>query len=107
MIVGKKIYINWFFGIFIMPYDNISELPDRIKNVLPSHAEEIYLEAFNHALETYKDESKRRTNDSLEEIAQKVAWSAVKKKYVKNDDGKWVEITSPIVSTTTNSGKSS
>jgi cation transport regulator len=75
-----------------MPYNNISELPDRIKNVLPSHAEEIYLEAFNHALETYKDESKRKSNDSLEEIAQKVAWSAVKKKYVKNESGEWVEI---------------
>ncbi|MBI2707247.1 MAG: ChaB family protein [Proteobacteria bacterium] len=66
-----------------MPYKTISDLPDSVKNVLPSHAQDIYLAAFNHAWEEYKSPQKRATPESREEIAHKVAWAAVKKKYVK------------------------
>lgn len=74
-----------------MPYKNLSDLPDSVKNNLPHHAQEIYKEAFNHAFEEYKDSSKRNTDESQEEVAHKVAWSAVKKKYTKQDD-QWVKI---------------
>ena len=73
-----------------MPYDNISELPEKIKNNLPKHAQEIYKEAFNHAWEQYKDPGERRSKTSREETAHKVAWAAVKKKYVKKE-GEWRE----------------
>ncbi|AAL02769.1 cation transporter [Rickettsia endosymbiont of Proechinophthirus fluctus] len=43
------------------------------------------------AFEPYKDADKRRGNDSRETVAHKVAWSAVEKKYHKNDKGHWVE----------------
>lgn len=65
-----------------MPYDKISELPDSVKSNLPKHAQEIYKEAFNSAWKEYDQDDDR---------AHRVAWSAVKKEYKKNEDaGKWV-----------------
>ncbi|ACD30796.1 ChaB family protein [Francisella tularensis subsp. mediasiatica] len=66
-----------------MPYNKLAELPKRVKNVLPYHAQEIYQAAFNNAWKEYRDKSKRRTNDNLETIAHEVAWSAVKKNIIK------------------------
>jgi cation transport regulator len=66
-----------------MPYKTISNLPDSVTNVLPKHAQEIYLVAFNNAWEQYKDPQKRKGRESREEAAHKVAWAAVKKKYIK------------------------
>lgn len=73
-----------------MPYKNVSELPDSVKNVLPDHAQDIYKEAFNSAYDQYKDPSERRDDADREEVAHRVAWSAVKKAgYEKGDDEKW------------------
>ena len=75
-----------------MPYNNIKDLPESVRHVLPSHAQEIYLSAFNNAYEEYKDKNQRRDqNESQEEVAHRVAWSAVKQKYEKNSQEKWVE----------------
>lgn len=63
-----------------MPYKNINELPESVKNNLPKKAQEIYKNAFNSADKQYKDEK----------TAHKVAWSAVKKEYKKKGD-KWVK----------------
>lgn len=72
-----------------MPYHTIEELPVGVKHVLPKHAQVIYKEAFNHAYEEYKDPKDRRNNADREEVAHRVAWSAVKHKYQKGDDGVW------------------
>lgn len=72
-----------------MPYKSNSDLPDSVKDHLPSHAQEIYRTAFNHAWDEYKDPDKRRGNESHEEVAHKVAWSAVKDKYEKSESGDW------------------
>ena len=74
-----------------MPYDKKSELPDSVSDNLPSHAQEIFKEAYNSAWDEYKDPKDRGGNDSREEVAFKVAWSAVKQKYHKNDNGNWVK----------------
>jgi cation transport regulator len=63
-----------------MPYDNLSDLPDSVRNNLPNHAQEIYKEAYNSAEDQYDEESR----------AHRVAWSAVEQKYEKNDKGNWV-----------------
>ena len=65
-----------------MPYDRHSELPEGVKNNLPDHAQEIYMEAFNSAWEQYNHE---------EERAHRVAWGAVKDQYHKNEKGTWVK----------------
>lgn len=72
-----------------MPYGKISELPDNVKDNVPKHAQEIYMEAYNSAWDQYDDPEDRRDDASREETAHRVAWSAVKQKYEKGDDGKW------------------
>ncbi len=74
-----------------MPYKRITDLPDSVRNNLPIHAQEIYKEAFNNAWEQYADPEDRRGDASREEVAHKVAWSAVKQMYEKRN-GKWVRI---------------
>jgi cation transport regulator len=75
-----------------MPYQSINDLPDSVRNNLPTHAQEIYMEAFNNAWEQYADPEKRRGKESREETAHKVAWAAVKQKYEKDEkSGKWQE----------------
>lgn len=72
-----------------MPYRNISELPDSVRDHVPKNAQEIYKGAFNSAWDEYADKNERRGDESREEAAHKVAWAAVKKKYEKGDDGDW------------------
>lgn len=72
-----------------MPYQSRTALPDSVKNVLPAHAQDIYKEAFNSAWDEYKEKKDRHGDESREEVAHKVAWSAVKHSYEKGDDDKW------------------
>jgi cation transport regulator len=74
-----------------MPYSQLSELPDNVSKVLPKHAQEIYQEAFNSAWQQYAKPQDRHSDDSREEVAHKVAWSAVKHSYHKNQQGNWVK----------------
>lgn len=74
-----------------MPYKNLEDLPERVKNNLPKHAQEIYQKAFNNAWEQYKEPKERRGKESREQTAHKVAWSAVEQKYYKDRSGKWTK----------------
>ncbi len=67
-----------------MPYKTLKDLPASVREHVPKHAQEIYKEAFNHAWVEYADRADR------EEVAHKVAWSAVKKRYEKKGEH-WVE----------------
>jgi cation transport regulator len=73
-----------------MPYDKNSELPDQVKDNLPQKAQTIYRKAFNSAWDQYESPENRRGDADREETAHRVAWSAVKKVYQKNDSGAWV-----------------
>ncbi|HEX2557539.1 MAG TPA: ChaB family protein [Nitrososphaera sp.] len=61
-------------------------------DTLPSHAQHIYEKAHKNALKQYSNPSKRRggKRQSKEQVAHKVAWSAVKREYKKEGD-RWVE----------------
>jgi cation transport regulator len=63
-----------------MPYKNLSDLPEKVRENLPKHAQEIYRAAFDNAWDEYERD---------EERAHKVAWAAVKKKYEKDESGEW------------------
>jgi len=63
-----------------MPYEKLADLPDSVRNNLPEHAQEIYKEAYNSAEEQYGEESR----------AHRVAWSAVERKYEKDENDNWV-----------------
>ncbi|WP_273278739.1 MULTISPECIES: ChaB family protein [Methanothrix] len=73
-----------------MPNTNLKDLPQSVQDNLPEHAQEIYLEAFNNAWKEYAKPEDRRGGASQEETAHKVAWSAVKKAYEKDEkSGEW------------------
>ena len=72
-----------------MPYNRKSELPDALRNNLPDHAQEIYMEAYNNAWKAYAKQNDGHGGDTREEVAHMVAWSAVKKEFVRKTY-KWV-----------------
>ena len=63
-----------------MPYAMNSDLPASVRSHLPEHAQDIFRAAFNHAYESHRGDPRQ------EEIAHRIAWSAVKRQYVKADD---------------------
>lgn len=67
-----------------MPYQQNFELPWPVQIHLPEHAQDIYREAFNHAFQAHRGEARQ------EEAAHRIAWAAVKLRYVKDGD-RWVE----------------
>jgi cation transport regulator len=68
-----------------MPYMTNADLPPALRTRLPEHAQDIYRSAFNNAWDRYGE----RDPDRREEIAHRIAWSAVKKRYRKVGDA-WV-----------------
>ena len=65
-----------------MPYQELTDLPESVRDNLPKHAQEIYQAAFNNAWDEYGHD---------EERAHRVAWAAVKKSYEKNEKtGHWI-----------------
>ena len=67
-----------------MPYRINLNLPPSVSAHLPPHAQDIYREAFNHAFTAHAGEARQ------EEAAHRIAWAAVKRRYVKEGD-MWVE----------------
>jgi len=73
-----------------MPYKRRFDLPESVRDNLPLRAQDIYKEAFNSAFSSFSDPSKLKYGGDREVAAHRVAWSAVKKVYRKNDEGRWV-----------------
>ena len=67
-----------------MPYAANADLPPSVRNHLPEHAQSIYREAFNSAYAAHAGEQRQ------EVAAHRIAWAAVKRRYVKEGD-RWVE----------------
>jgi cation transport regulator len=63
-----------------MPYRVNSDLPPSVRNHLPDHAQDIFRAAFNSAYQQYSDDPRQ------EEIANRIAWAAVKRGYEKLGD---------------------
>lgn len=64
-----------------MPYANIGELPQAVRDALPEHAQRIYLEVFNSAYGSDCDDA----------CASAQAWAAVKRTYHESTSGEWVK----------------
>ena len=54
-----------------------------VRNHLPPAAQSVYREVFNHAWTTYLGDVRQ------EEIAHRVAWAAVKRRFHKAEGGDW------------------
>ena len=70
----------------------LSETTEKRIDDLPKHAQHIFKKAHASAIKEYEDPDKRRGGKkvSAEEVAHKVAWSAVKREYKKKGD-EWVK----------------
>jgi cation transport regulator len=68
-----------------MPYQSNAELPPRVRDRLPPHAQDIFREAFNHAWVEYANDPRG------EEVPYRIAWAAVKRRYRKIGES-WVPI---------------
>lgn len=66
-----------------MPYRRVTDLPAAVRSALPAGAQKIYREAFNHAWKEYA------AREDRESLAHRVAWAAVKRKYVKQGK-RWI-----------------
>jgi len=64
-----------------MPYKTNADLPESVRGNLPAGAQTIFRKAFNSAYKQYGSDDEARLN--------KVAWSAVKNVYEKEEDGTW------------------
>ena len=67
-----------------MPYASNADLPISVRSHLPEHAQDIFRAAFNNAFESYGNDPRH------DEIAFRIAWSAVKRHYEKTGDT-WVQ----------------
>jgi cation transport regulator len=65
-----------------MPYISNQDLPRSVREHLPAHAQNIFRSAFNAAWRTYGETDPAH----IEEIAHRLAWTAVKKRYRKLGD---------------------
>jgi cation transport regulator len=63
-----------------VPYTQNSDLPPSVRDHLPAHAQAIYREAFNHAFAAHAGDPRQ------EEAAHRIAWAAVKRRYVNTGD---------------------
>ena len=70
-----------------MPYPTNADLPPAMRRRLPAHAQDIFRNAFNHAWMSYGAREPWRR----EEIAHRVAWAAVKRRY-RRSGSIWVPI---------------
>ena len=68
-----------------MPYSQNSDLPPSVRRHLPGHAQDIYRAAFNRAFAAHSGDPRQ------EEAAHRIAWAAVKRRYIKQGD-EWVEL---------------
>ena len=72
-------------------YNTLSSRTKKQIDSLPQHAQHIFKKAHGNAVKQYQNPAKRRggKKQSAEEVAHKIAWSAVKRKYKKMGD-KWM-----------------
>jgi len=73
-----------------MPYKTNADLPESIRKNLPQGAQTIFRKAYNSAYKFYGSDDEARLN--------KVAWSAVKNVYEKQEDGTWTKKAASAVS---------
>ena len=63
-----------------MPYTEVTELPENLREILPVGAQRVFIEAFDSAWDKWWEEDR----------CFAYAWGAVKRAgYRKGDDGKW------------------
>ncbi len=85
------ITIIWYDWSCVELMARLSQRTQKQIAKLPEHAKEIFKKSYANALKEYRDPRKRRggKKESVEEVAHKVAWSAIKTSYKKKGSS-WV-----------------
>jgi len=88
-LAASPIYLE---GEARMPYKTLGDLPKSVRESLPRQAQQIFLRAYNNAWKQYDQPGERRAEATRDGTAARVAWGAVKRRYVKDEGtGKWKE----------------
>lgn len=75
-----------------MSFCTNEELPDSVRNNLPTRAQVIYREAYNEAWSRFSYLASRPKGQTLrDENAHRAGWRAVRAQY-KRRDGRWVRV---------------
>jgi cation transport regulator len=70
-----------------MRYENKSELPPTIRDILPEHAQDLYLQAYQKAWDEYEEGQGYLSRDTM---AHQQGYTAVRHEYVQDQGtGKW------------------
>jgi cation transport regulator len=72
-----------------MPYDRIDQLPEHIREELPEPAQELYLAAYNRALEKARAMHIEASDAELANIADQAALLKVEEEYQRDERGHW------------------
>jgi cation transport regulator len=74
-----------------MSYQSRDELPEIIRDILSPEAQDVYIDAYNAAWQTY-EESTVQTLDR-QSVAHRVAWDAVNREFVHDTQrGIWYRV---------------
>jgi cation transport regulator len=69
-----------------MPYQKIEDLPNSVRDALPTAGQKMFLAVFNSA---WSGDCKDR--DDRDSCAFRIAWGAIKKSFHQNENGEWVK----------------
>lgn len=75
-----------------MPFQSINQLPRNVRDSLPSHGQQSYMKSFNRAYTAYPDSEEDDNEEKRESSSHEAAWAAIRKKFKKDDKGKWHDI---------------
>lgn len=71
-----------------MVYKNSSDLPETLRRTLPTDAQKVYIDAYNESMSGNLPTG--ASDMPRESTAHAVAWQAVERDFVKNEqNGKW------------------
>jgi cation transport regulator len=78
-----------------MKYENISDLPGTIRDILPEDAQKLYLDAYNRAWDQYDE--KTAIGQSRETRAHQQGWLAIRHEFVRDEGtGIWHREGEPV-----------
>lgn len=73
-----------------MLYRSNKKVPNNVRRILPKRAWDIYKKAFDRAYDEYLFLQDRLDSANREEMADRIAWKKVKRKYSLSDfDHRW------------------
>lgn len=71
-----------------MPYKNLNELPEEVRESLPLEGQRTYAAAYNMAWERHRNLDHYAGKKSRDELARDFAWSEIERLYARDGQSK-------------------